>query len=78
MFNIFNGALKDAQSLLNLAIGVIATWFVIWTWVRTRSIVPVVGAVLLGAVVTFGVFQMTDLKDYVNNDVDTYQKEGRK
>lgn len=74
MFDIFKGSLEDAKTLLNLAVGVIATWFVIWTWIRTRSIVPVVGSVLLGAVVTFGVFRMADLRTAVEDDVSDYRE----
>jgi hypothetical protein len=73
MFDVFDGALEDAKELLTASVGVIAIWFVVWTWVRTRSIVPVVGAVLLGAVVLFGVSQMDGtLKTEVQEDVNDY------
>jgi hypothetical protein len=73
MFDVFTGALADAKSLLTASVGVISIWFVVWTWVRTRSIVPVVGAVLLGSVVLFGVSQMDGtLKTEVQEDVDKY------
>lgn len=73
MFKVFDGALGDAKQLLQASVAVIAIWFVVWTWVRTRSIVPTVGAVLLGAVVSFGVAQMDNtLKDAVEDDVNRY------
>jgi glucose-6-phosphate isomerase len=77
MFDIFNGAIADAKTLLTAAVAVMAIWFVIWTWVRTRSVVPTVGAVLLGAIVSFGIAQMNTLKDAVNEDVTEYREGGR-
>lgn len=77
MFDIFDGVIADAKQLLTAAVAVMAIWFVIWTWVRTRSVVPVVGAVLLGAVVSFGVAKMSDLQDAVNEDVTEYREGGR-
>lgn len=73
MFDVFDNALKESKELLQASVGVIAIWFVVWTWVRTRSVVPVVGAVLLGAVVLFGVSQMDGkLKEEVNEDVTEF------
>lgn len=77
MFNIFNGAIADAKTLLSAAIAVMAIWFVIWTWVRTRSVVPTVGAVLLGALVSFGVSKMDTLETAVEEDVTHYTGNGR-
>ena len=73
MFDVFDNALARSEQLLQASVGVIAIWFVVWTWVRTRSVVPVVGAVLLGAVVLFGVSQMDgQLKTEVQEDVTEF------
>jgi fatty acid desaturase len=72
MFNVFNGAINDARTLLTAAIGVVAIWFVAWTWFRTKALVPTLGALLLGAIVIFGVTQFTFLSNQVQQDVDRY------
>ena len=76
MFNVFNGAINDARTLLTAAIGVVAIWFVAWTWFRTKALVPTLGALLLGAVVIFGVTQFTFLSNQVQQDVDRYSGTG--
>jgi hypothetical protein len=76
MVKILDSMMKDAERLLVAVIGVMAVWFVIWTWVRTRSIVPVLGSLLVGAVVIWGVYNMGDLSKKVKSDVGQYQSNG--
>lgn len=76
MFKVFNGVIEDAEYLMNAAIIVMATWFVVWTWFRTKALVPTLGALLLGAVVIFGVSGFdTTLKNRIDEDVDRYSEE---
>jgi hypothetical protein len=72
MIDVLDGVLGDAQRLMTAAITVVAIWFTIWTWVRTRSLVPTLGALLLGAVVIFGVQEFDFLRDQVDQDVRDY------
>lgn len=72
MIDVLDGVLGDAQRLMTAAVSVVAIWFVIWTWVRTRSLVPTLGALLLGAVVIFGVQEFDFLRQQVDQDVRDY------
>jgi hypothetical protein len=66
---LLNGLLGDARQILVTVTGVMAVWFVIWSWIRTRSIVPTLGALLLGAAVLWGVTNVGTLKNKVNEDI---------
>jgi hypothetical protein len=69
---LLNGLLGDAKQLLVAGTGVMAIWFVIWSWIRTRSIVPTLGALLMGAVVLWGVNNVdsgNNLKSKVGEDI---------
>jgi hypothetical protein len=72
MIDVLDGVIGDAKRLLTAAITVVAIWFVVMTWIRTRSLAPTIGAVLLGAVVIFGVQQFDFLRDQVDEDVRDY------
>jgi hypothetical protein len=72
MIDVLDGVLGDAQRLMTAAVTVVAIWFVIWTWVRTRSLVPTLGALVLGAVVIFGVQEFDFIKDQVDEDIRDY------
>jgi fatty acid desaturase len=73
MVDILDNMLKDAERLLVAVVAVMAVWFVVWTWIRTRSVVPVIGAVLVGAAVLWGVRNMQFLRERVNEDVNAYE-----
>lgn len=72
MSNMLNGILADAREVLLGAIIVMAIAFVIMTWVRTRSLVPTLGSLLLGAVVIAGVNNYGALKDVAEEDITNY------
>jgi hypothetical protein len=44
--------------------------FVVMTWVSTKSLVPVLGAVLLGAIVIYGVQNYDFLEQKVEEDFE--------
>jgi fatty acid desaturase len=71
MFDVFDGVIRDTRTLLTAAIGVVAIWFVAWTWFRTKALVPTLGALLVSAVVIFGVTNFSTLTDRIEHDVDT-------
>ncbi|HLT70856.1 MAG TPA: hypothetical protein VKZ72_11850 [Acidimicrobiales bacterium] len=70
MLDIVENLLGRVETLLVAAVVIMAIWFVVWTWVRTRSLVPVISALLVGAVIIWGVTNYTDLQDYVDDDVE--------
>jgi hypothetical protein len=74
--DLLEDMLSDARVLLIAAIVVVAIWSIATTWMRTRAVVPTIGAVLLSAIVVWGAAKLdTTLKDRVNEDVDRYQRE---
>jgi hypothetical protein len=77
MKDVLDGVIGDAEDLLTAGMTVMAIWFVIWTWVRTRSLVPVLGALMLGAVVLYGVNNLPVLQQHVNEDVTDYSDGSR-
>ena len=72
MTNLLNGLMQDARSLLLGAIILMAMAFVIMTWARTRSLVPTLGAVLLGVVVIAGVASFSTIRAEVEEDIQRY------
>lgn len=72
MSNLLNGIMADAKEVLLGAIIIMAIAFVIMTWIRTRSLVPTLGSLLLGAVVIAGVNQYGDLKKVAEQDIQDY------
>lgn len=70
MLEIMNNLLSRVEFLMITAVVVMAIWFVVWTWVRTRSLVPVISALLLGAVIIWGVTNYTKLETYIGEDVN--------
>ena len=72
MPNLLNGMMQDAKGLLLGAIVLMAMAFVIMTWARTRSLVPTLGSLLLGAIVIAGVAKYATIRTEVEGDIDRY------
>jgi hypothetical protein len=72
MPNLLNGMMQDAKSLILGAIILMAMAFVIMTWARTRSLVPTLGSLLLGAVVIAGVARYATIRAEVEDDITRY------
>ncbi|MGH9214303.1 MAG: hypothetical protein ACRD2C_27090 [Acidimicrobiales bacterium] len=72
MTNLLNGMMNDAKVLILGAIILMAMAFVIMTWARTRSLVPTLGALLLGVVVIAGVASYDTIRTEVEEDIDRY------
>lgn len=69
MVQIIDNFLKDFTGLVQLGIGLLALVFVATTWVRTKSLAPTLGALVLGAVVIWGVNSMPVLQRNINEDI---------
>ena len=69
MLRIINNFITSFQTLVIAGILLLAIVFVGMTWVRTRSLAPTLGAVMLGAVVVWGVNNIDVLEDKVDEDV---------
>jgi len=72
MKDLLDGIITDATAVLLSAIALMAIAFVIMTWIRTRSLVPTLGSLLLGAVVLAGVSRYATLKNVAEEDIDRY------
>jgi hypothetical protein len=72
MVDILDGFLSDAMALVKVGMALMAIVFVLMTWVRTRSLVPTLGALLLGAVVIYGVNNYDFLSQQVKEDVEEH------
>ncbi|HEY7069115.1 MAG TPA: hypothetical protein VH479_03335 [Acidimicrobiales bacterium] len=70
MLEIINNFIQSFQVLVAAGILLLAIVFVGMTWIRTRSVAPTLGAVLLGAVVVWGVNNIDVLENKVNEDVN--------
>jgi hypothetical protein len=73
--NLLNGIMQDVRTLILGAIILMAMVFVIMTWARTRSLVPTIGAVVLGAVVIAAVASYTTFRTGVQQDINRYTHE---
>jgi hypothetical protein len=73
--NLLNGIMQDVRTLILGAIILMAMVFVIMTWARTRSLVPTLGAVILGAVVIAAVASYTTFRTGVEHDITRYTNE---
>lgn len=72
MTDLIQGFMNDARILLIGAIIIMATAFVIMTWARTRSLMPTIGAVLLGIVVVAGVTSYARIQEAVERDIQRH------
>jgi hypothetical protein len=69
MVQIIENFLGDFTALVKLGIALLALVFVATTWVRTKSLAPTLGALVLGAVVIWGVNSMDVLQRNINEDI---------
>jgi hypothetical protein len=70
MFDILDGFVDSAENTIQGAMVVVAIAFVAMTWMRTKSLMPTLGALLLGAVVLYGVNNFRELSERVEEDVE--------
>jgi hypothetical protein len=66
---ILRNFLGDFTGLVKLGITLLALVFVGTTWVRTKSLAPPLGALVLGAVVIWGVNSMPVLQQNIQEDI---------
>jgi hypothetical protein len=68
--NLLHGLMGEAQALLVGFIIIVAIVGVVTTWLTTRALVPVIGALLFGALVVFGVANFTVFSNEIGEDID--------
>lgn len=69
MIDTLNNLIAQAEVLVVAAISLMAIAFVAVVWARTKSAVPTVGAVVLGAVVVWGVSNIDFVQQKVDQDI---------
>ncbi|HEY2997872.1 MAG TPA: hypothetical protein VGJ43_04805 [Acidimicrobiales bacterium] len=72
MVNLLNGLMNDAKILIIGALVIMALAFVIMTWARTRSLVPTLGAVILGGLILAAVSSYAVIKEGATKDINRY------
>jgi hypothetical protein len=70
MGDVIDSLLVDARTVLVSIVFLVGIAFVISTWVRTKSVVPTLGAVLVTVVVVWGVTNVNWLQDQVQEDIE--------
>lgn len=71
MFRILDGFVESAETTLLGVMVVVAIAFVAMTWMKTKALAPTLGALLLGAIVIFGVTNFRDLSKDIERDVNS-------
>jgi len=71
VFDLLNGFVIDAETLMRNGILVLGIIFVGWTWWRTKALTTTLGALLFAAVVIWGVNHFSVLSGVVDKDVNT-------
>ena len=70
MIDLLADKIADLESLVRAAITLMALGFVGVVWARTKSFVPVVGALLLGALVVWGINNVDFLERKIGEEFD--------
>lgn len=68
MIDWANGKLVEIQQLLQLGVGVMAIVMVITVWAKTKAFVPTIGALVFGALLTWGVYHSDVLQQKVDEE----------
>jgi len=68
MIDLLNDKIVDVEGLVRAFVGLMALVMVIVVWVRTKSFVPTLGAVLFGAFVIWAVNNVAFLEQKVGEE----------
>jgi hypothetical protein len=70
VIDLLSDKIADVEAVVRAAITLMALIFVGMVWAKTKSFVPVVGALLLGALVIWGVNNVDFLEQKVGEEFD--------
>lgn len=70
MIELLNDKIADVEGLVRAFVGLMALVMVIVVWVRTKSFVPTLGAVLFGAFVIWAVNNVAFLEQKVEEEFE--------
>jgi hypothetical protein len=65
--------LTEFEQLAQLGVSAMAVVMVITVWVKTKAFVPTIGALLFGAILTWGVHNSDALQSKVNDEFQSMQ-----
>jgi hypothetical protein len=63
-----SGKLVEFEQLAQLGVSALAVVMVISVWVKTKAFVPTIGALVFGAILTWGVHHSEVLQDKVDDE----------
>lgn len=69
MIDLFNNLIAEAQDLVTAAVVLVSIGVIVATWARTRAFVPTIGAIIMGALVVWAVFNIDFLQDQIGEDI---------
>lgn len=73
MRNLLQGFINDGKQIMIGVVVLMAIAMVIMTANRTKAVVPVIGAILFGALMIWGVSNYDVLMNTVDQDVDRHR-----
>ena len=73
MTDLLHAEILKIEALVQAGVALMALVMVVVVWARTKAFVPTIGAVLFGAIVTWGVHNTDFLQQKVN---DEFQQQG--
>ena len=73
MTDLLHAEILKVEALVQAGVALMALVMVVVVWARTKAFVPTIGAVLFGAIVTWGVHNVDFLQQKVN---DEFQQQG--
>jgi Ca2+/H+ antiporter len=75
MSDMINSYLEDAETVLLSIVLLVGIVFVIATWMRTKSVMPTIGALVLAIVVYWGVDNYDSVSKSVGSDIEDRQND---
>jgi hypothetical protein len=73
MTDLLHAEILKIEALVQAGVALMALVMVVVVWARTKAFVPTIGAVLFGAIVTWGVHNVDFLQQKVNEE---FQQQG--
>lgn len=75
LVDILHNMFEAARGLIVLAVILMGMVFVIMTWSRTRSLMPTIGALIVGALVVWGVSSFEWFANRAGEDIEGFDED---
>jgi hypothetical protein len=77
LVDILQNMFNEVRGLIILAVVLIGMVFVITTWMRTRSLAPTIGALVVGALIVWGVSAFDWFANRIGEDVERFDTDSQ-